>query len=315
MKNYLPSKKFMLIIGVGLVLIASIFLIFFFYSKKQNYTAKNSPLQIGHQTVTGLMEADTDGDGVPDWEESLWGTDPNNTASFNNTPDATYIAEKKKSLNIDGTGDEASLTETDKFAREFFAAFTAMKTSGQVDSANINNFSSALGQKISNPALIDQYILSDVKTDTNNTIANQKKYYTVIQKLFDKYKTAGLGDELVIIGDQLSTPPASPDSSGTVASDTQAQAGYGPVDDGKLMVIAQVYQDFAKNLIQLSMPSDLAQLHLQIANAANNTGISVANMTKVTADPVVGLSGLSQYQKYSNDLINAATNLKATIFK
>jgi hypothetical protein len=37
-------------------------------------------------------------------------------------------------------------------------------------------------------------------------------------------------------------------------------------------------------------------------------------MAKVVDDPIVGLSGLSQYQKYSNALISAVGNLKAILY-
>ena len=316
-KKFLPSKKFLLMMGIGLGGIIVIFLIFFFLNKKEFFNAKSSPLEIDHQTVNGLLQTDSDNDGVPDWEESLWGTDIHNPVSFDGIPDATYVANKKKILNISSDDDNATVTETDKFAREFFAAFTAMKATGKVDNANINNFSSALGQKVTSGALVDEYSLSDVKEDAVNTISNQKKYYSAIQKLFDKYKAAGLGDELVIIGGQLSdTSNSTTDSSGTDSTNTTLQnSGYGPVDSNKLLVIAQAYQDFAKDLMLLAVPTSLKEIHLQIANAANNTGLSVANMTKVTSDPIVGLSGLSQYQKYSDALITAATNLKTTIFK
>ena len=57
------------------------------------------------------------------------------------------------------------------------------------------------------------------------------------------------------------------------------------------------------------------QYHLHIANSSNNTGISVSNMAKITSDPVVGLSGLSQYQKYSDDLVKAVTDLETFLEK
>src|ERR1035437_9845115 len=104
--KYLPSKKFMLIIGAGLVLVVVIFVIFFMSSSGQNFTTgnkNNTALKVENQTITDLIQKDSDGDGVPDWEEVLWGTDPNKKITFNDTPDATYIANKKKALNIEET--------------------------------------------------------------------------------------------------------------------------------------------------------------------------------------------------------------------
>ncbi len=312
MKKFLPSKKFMFIIGGGLLLIVIIFLIFYLFSKREEYKSKNvSALQIDHQTVAGLVQTDSDNDGIPDWEESLWGTDPKNPESFDGIPDATYIANKKKALNISPDSVETDLTETDKFARNFFTTFSAMKSSGQIDSTNINNFSSALGQNILNQQILDQYTEKDVKKDTDNTFSRAKKYYAAVQTLFNKYKAAGLGDELVIIGSQLND---SSNSSSDSLNSLEQNNTYGPIDDKKLLSIATAYEGFAKSMMQLAVPSSLALLHLQIANYANNTGISVVNMTKVTADPIVGLSGLSQYKKNSDGLIQSVTDLENTIF-
>ena len=181
--KYLPSKKFMLIIGSGIVLLIIIYVIFFMASPGQNFSMgnkeKNTALKVENQNVTDLIAKDTDGDGVPDWEEALWGTDPGKKITFNNTPDATYIENKKKALNIEESVgiNEQNLSETDKFAREFFSSYTAMKSSGQADSKTINDFSNALGQKIVNPDLIDRYSSTDVKIDSVDTAATRQRYY------------------------------------------------------------------------------------------------------------------------------------------
>ena len=67
--------------------------------------------------------------------------------------------------------------------------------------------------------------------------------------------------------------------------------------------------------MQMSVPQSLADYHLRIANSANNTGISVSNMEKIVNDPIIGLSGLSQYQKYSDDLVKAVTDLETFLVK
>ena len=62
-----------------------------------------------------------------------------------------------------------------------------------------------------------------------------------------------------------------------------------------------------------SVPESLVEYHLQIANSSNNLSISVSNMAKVTNDPIVGLSGISQYQKYSEDLVQAVEDLESIL--
>ena len=304
--KYLPSKKFILIISAGVVLAVVIFMIFFMSSSGENFITgdkkENSALKIENQTIISLIQNDSDGDGIADWEEALWGTDKNKKITFNDMPDATYIENKKKELKIESSINETKLTETEKFAREFFSSYSAMKSSGQIDSDTINSFSNALGQKIVNPALIDYYKETDVKTSTLDNVATKQKYYQDMQNLFKSYQSVGLGDELDIISKGL----ASNSASGTTDNTDQYS---------RLSIIANAYQDFAKKIMEMNVPQSLVIYHLLIANSSNNTGISVANMEKIINDPIVGLSGLSQYQKYSDDLVKAVTDLETALLK
>ena len=305
--KYLPSKKFTLIASIAVVLAIAIFMIFFMSSKNENFSAtkeKNgSALKIQNQTILDLIQNDSDGDKVADWEETLWGTDKNKKITFNDTPDATYIENRKKELKIEQniSIDEKKLTETDKFAREFFTSFTALKSSGQVDANTINSFSNSLGQNIVNPNLIDRYSEKDIKISSQNDTASKEGYYETMKNLFKNYQsTEGIGDELDIM------------SSGLVSYSADSTK-ISLEQYNKLNTIAAAYQNFAKEVIEIEVPSNLVQYHLQIANSSNNTGISVLNMGKVINDPVVGLSGLSQYQKYSDELIKAVTDLEAVL--
>ena len=39
-------------------------------------TVSKAGLTYNNATIGDLVNRDTDGDGMPDWEENLWGTDP-----------------------------------------------------------------------------------------------------------------------------------------------------------------------------------------------------------------------------------------------
>ena len=302
-KNYLPSKKFIYSI-LGLIILAVLFFVVSnLIAKKSHFASsndKNSPLQTAPLTINDMLKKDSDGDGVMDWEEALWGTDVNNKVTFNGVADGDYIKQKKDALKVTngdtGIGDTGNLTETDKFAQEFFASLTAMKQNGQVDKNTINNVSSALGQKIADPTLTDKYTNQDAKLTETDGKTEQKTYYLAIKKLFDTYSKKGIGDELGLV-------------SGLVASNSTDK----PTAD-KLNAIASAYEDYAQKIMGTSVPTSLISYHLQIANSANDTGIAVQNMIKTVDDPIVGLSGVSQYQKYSADLISAVGKLQTVLY-
>jgi hypothetical protein len=305
--KYLPSKKFILIAITCLASVLFIFVIFFMQSGGENFikgsgSKKSTALTVENQSVTNLMQQDSNGDGIPDWEKVLWGLDPNKTTTPDGTPYPVYIANKQKELEAQqgASTDEQNLTETDQFAREFFASYASMQSSGQVDSNTIDSFSNALGQKIVNPQLIDRYSTTDLQIGTSDDQTARQNYYTDIKKLFETYKSAGMGEELSIISSELT----SNSTNGTVNNTSQ---------NNELSTIATAYQNFAEKIIKTSAPQSLSQYGLAIANSANNTGVSVSNMEKITSDPIVGLSGISQYEKYSNDLVTAVGNLNTAL--
>lgn len=302
-KKYLPSKKFSVVIGSVILLTAIIFGIFYYFSKNKSYNKEGGGLLVENtliesKTIEELIQSDSDGDGVLDWEEALWGTDKNKKVTFDGKSDLAYIAEKRKELNIEADlNNQENLSETDIFARQFFSAYTALKASGQADSGIINNFSNALGEKIANPNLIDIYSDKDIKITTIDNENYRINYYNTLKKAFEKESVYGLGEEVNIISGGLLTYT----TNGT--EDKYEQ----------LSIISEAYKNFAKKVIDTPVPESLVEIHLQIANNAYNTGISVGNLTKITADPIVGIAGLTQYEKYSNALITAVGNLDAIL--
>ena len=129
-KEYLPSKNFTVFVGGGLALVLIVSLIFGLVKGKESFSAlKTQDLKTDGSTLSDLLQTDTDLDGVLDWEEALWGTDKTLKATFNETPDAIYVKQKKDSLATeDSSGD---LNETDKFARSFFASYLALESAGE----------------------------------------------------------------------------------------------------------------------------------------------------------------------------------------
>lgn len=295
-KQYLPSKKFQKTIIAFLVLGTVIFIVIFIISSQKEKYSSQTGLAVNNKTVYELLGKDTDGDGVEDWEEQFWGTDKNKKFTFEGISDSQYVDNKRLALNTEQELNTKALTETDIFAREFFPAILALNSEG-VDQETINNFSNALGQKIVTPEIKVTYFDSDIKTNQDEDKASKINYYKTIQKLFNKYKEDGIGEELQII------------SQGLLSYSNEGKT----TETSELLIIGQAYQDFAKGVIAIEVPGSLSEYHLRIANNAHNTGASVLNMAKVIEDPIIGLSALSSYQKYSQDLIDTVDELETEL--
>ena len=309
MRKYFPKKRttyLIVVIAFLLLLFLGIYKLFFGSTKVSatNATAQELIAEQDNLLTDNLLQKSTAGDGIPDWEKALWGLDPKKTTAPDGTPDAVYIQKKQAELQAaSGTTasqntastDSSNLSETDKFARQFFATFVALKQSGQVDSSTINDLSESLGQNIVNPDLPDKYSQTDIVTTDGGSV-NDQKYYAQVKNLFANYKSTNIGEEIDITASVIGS------DSVTLDQKTEAQA--------ELETIASAYEDFAAKLVAIPVPSDLATYSVKIANNSYNTGLSVENLSKAIDDPILGLSGLSQYQQYSDGFISAGTDLK-----
>ncbi|MFN4181284.1 MAG: hypothetical protein ACK4FA_01120 [Candidatus Paceibacteria bacterium] len=294
-KAYLPSKNFTIFVGGGLLLVLIVLGVTSLFQNKEKFSQKNQVAPDG-TTLSDLLQSDTDLDGIFDWEEALWGTDKNKKATFDDVPDAVYIKERKDALA--SNGDVSELNETEQFAREFFASYVALKSAGE-DPESINTFSRALGEKIGDPNLIDVYGAGDVKVVVASNKEDVANYYTNIQDIFEKYRNTGMGDEIDIVNSGL----------------LGYTEGRTKVDYSKLNSIGKAYQSFAGELMKLKVPTQYVNTHVEIANSAHNTGASVISMVNIIDDPIIGLTGITQYQKYSADFMENAQNLEEDLVK
>lgn len=296
MHKYLPSKKFTIIALISIAILTIILATLNYVSKKkENRTLIEVILDENlaeSTTLNNLIQKDADGDTIPDWEEALWGTNPADKTTNDDTPDKDWISQRKKELAEENKGSENIeegnvLGETDKFAREFFATLTALKQSGSLNESAVSNISNVLGDKIKDSALPETYSIVDISKTYDVTTGTQEAYYNAIKDLFYKYSADGLGSEFDAI-------------------DTST----GETDIFELERIGEAYQAFSNEVKELSVPTNLTQIGLSIINSAYNTGSAVKNLSKMTEDPIVGLIGLSQYQKYSEEFIKSSEELR-----
>src|SRR4051812_6869111 len=83
-------KRIILIVFAVLFLVA-VFLIRNGLPFKKKTDAQDAGLAYSTATVGTLVNRDTDEDGVLDWEEGLWGTDPTKKETTPGTPDSVVV--------------------------------------------------------------------------------------------------------------------------------------------------------------------------------------------------------------------------------
>jgi hypothetical protein len=277
-KKYLPSKKFLVII-----LFIAVVLILFFTIKlfvgflKNKGISKNTPATV---TVGAIIQKDSNNNGIPDWEEYLWGLDPHTKGRENKE----FIVSKKASgiqRGLYSSDDSKSITENAMLSRQFFATIMSLQQTGQVDEETIQAISESIGKEIKTTPLKDAYS-KEMLTIKVDSIESDTAYFVAFANLFKKYESRDVGKELTII------------SQGIVNYDQQALSSVAS--------IAIAYREFSEELIKIPVPSSASTIHLSLANNYEKTAQSIEGLMVVISDPIIGMRSLLNYKKYTDNI-------------
>jgi hypothetical protein len=280
-KKYLPSKKFITFILIIIIVLVLFFIIkstiSFFKDKK---TSDLTPIKVSIETIT---QGDGNNNGIADYEERLWGLDPNNNGPENKE----YILAKKKTLEENGIislDDESEkITQNEILSREFLATILSLQQTGQLDSEAIKSISEAVGQNIESTPIDDIYSTNMLTTKGDSTVANTT-YREDMGALLKKYENEDIGSELTLIA--------------------QGLGGNDPQALNSTKSVAVAYRAFGGELINIPVPKVLASTHLSLANNYEKTGQSIEGLLLVLSDPIIGMKAITNYKKYNDALIS-----------
>ncbi len=292
---------------------AAVLSLFFIKTKSayQNQQQEKSGLVYNsNETVKDLVNQDTDGDGIPDWEESLYGTDPTKVDTIPGTPDSVTIAERQGTADSNGTpastGDNENLTETDKFSRSLVSTVAALNQTGGLDQTTIDNLSSSLEAELDNPVPQKIFTSSDVKT-TPNSAQSVLKYHDDMNNLFNKY-------------------PDIYNKSGVITSIANLFAGAlqnylnNPEDPNSLAnldTLTKGISGMISGMSKIVVPQEFLSIHLGLMNGFERVLENVSGIKQVDSDPVLAIGGANKFmdnlqtlQEALSALINGLKNIK-----
>lgn len=289
MNNYLPSKQFIskvIVIFLLLVLAFGIYKIATFFKNRKQGGVKMLVVK------PDVIQKDSNGNSIPDWEESLWGLDPHKNGDKNKE----FILAKRKELakesDIAVNNQTGPLSENETLAREFFAIIMSLQESGDLNEVSIQSIGDTIGEKINATPIEDAYNLSMISTTKANP-ANTNTYSSALAKLFDQYKNEDIGKELTFISVALST------------NDPGALKEAGKVGNS--------YKAFGKDLLKMTVPNTFASIHLALANDYEKVGETIDGMSVMLDDPITGMKSIINYKKYSDALVSDIEKLSTAL--
>ena len=252
-------------------------------------------------TETAILQAiatkDSDSDGLPDWEEALYGTDPHkaDTRGLGMTDGEAVakglIVPKAAELQvststpgttpdqlIDGVAPPADGTLTDAFSKNFFTLYLEAKQqkggdlteqeTSEVAAKALSGLKDAIKPA---PAF---KTLTDLRISGSGPDA-MRAFAVAAEKILLTVKNDSSKSEVLYLKD-------------LVDNNDSSAANH-------ILSIARSYNDAAVGFAQLSVPKELADADLQLINALMRTSEIATDFAKVSTDPLTTMLALQQY--------------------
>ena len=259
-------------------------------------------------TETALLQAiaakDADGDGLPDWEEALYGTDSHKTDTFKlGMTDGEAVAKglivpkaiadipvaTSSPISFDSYGlppPPAEGTLTAAFAQKFFTLYlSAKQANGGADLSenDITNIANEAVNSLSSSITAAPDFKSEKDIKISGSGADALKAFAVSAEAVLTKNTANANkSEILYLKDALEN------------------------DDAAALVhiasIAKAYRDSAVGLAALPVPAELAQVDLALINAMMRISEISTDFTRVNDDPLATILALPQYPKAAQSL-------------
>jgi len=245
---------------------------------------------------------DSDSDGLKDWEEELWGTDPQNPdTDSDGTTDGEEInanrdpkkagpddaLAKKAKVDIEKkiaaaeiSGKTASLTE--KIAEDIFAAYTEKKTQGLGTEDLAGEIPNFIADNLANTGrLEDEFSSKDIKISKTGDETAIKSYINSIAKLSREAGAKIKENELITLTNSIN----------------QSNLSDNFEKFAEFEEISLAYKDLVSKMLLLETPADYAAIHISHLNSFNNLAKVNLVFSQFMADPASGLLAVNQYIK------------------
>lgn len=302
------------------IALAIVFIIFLFVLKTtslSNSLSKNKEtyqragqenangLSYGDLSLQDLVNKDTDGDGILDWQENLYGLDPTKKETTPGISDSVAITklrtEQGNNIKITDTDKNsqniANLSQTDKFSRELFATIATASQNGTMDQAAIDKLGASLADQIKNSPPRKIFSISEIKVINDNSIQALNTYNNAMDKIYKKYP--GVNYTILDVLQKFMIDENNVDTSVLV----------------KLNPIIEQINNIIGAMIKTSVPESISVLHLNFINAEERLMENLSDIQLYDSDPIVALGGISNYEVNANKLESAINSLANTIMQ
>lgn len=292
----LTKRKIILILSVFIILITSIL----FFIKRDNsflYKSKNNNDKyiVKQLLIQKISEDDNDNDGLKNWEEVLWKTDPNNPdTDGDGTSDNDEVKQNRDPLkkgpndliekrldNNSKIKNQVITTKTGETANDLLMGYLTLKQSGLLNQQNEQNLVAAIIEKNTKNDVVEKYTILDLKTTNKNDEITLKKYSDEVINILNKNNNK---NDLFILKEAIDKK-----------------------DDEILKQLnesATNYRTIQTNLLEIVVPKILINNHLIIINTISDIARNTENMSNSFKDPIKAMLSVNNYVENEKIIIN-----------
>lgn len=326
--NYLPSKRFFLLttsltIGVLAILWAS-----WGYPHSSKTASKNTPedARVKQEQLTEL-NLDTDGDGLRNWEEALWKTDPKNAdTDGDGTKDNDEILAKRDPRK---PGPDDVLPSLETLTNEIGLVSTTTKDN--ITAKIAEEFANSYFQrKITSAALGNvpvgsEGFANEIFTDITRTISLQSTAELPPHFLAKDFTTTNSGDKEIetyinSLGTLFREAKFPEKTDIEIISSISNEQDLGNLRE--LTKFQEAYMALANNMKAVPVPQTLLENHVNMANNFWHLGIYVGDILQLEGDAINGVIAISGYARegvesrtYLNIILNEIKNRHFTFIE
>ena len=296
----LPSKKVVVVGLVGVVIIVGT-LLFIKGGDSATGETERDNIVASAPNVKDLAEIDSDMDGLRDWEEALWNTDPKNPdTDGDGTSDGNEATEQNKLVETSATKESEMSSQvfsvTNELAKGVFANYMQTK-SGDVPQQVVDNTNLSLVDQALTAGQIKSYTEKDIKTSQETDHTALVAYGQKVGIAIENYMYHLNQDEPELMKQMLTSRDTS--------------------DAKKLADSALVYKMISDKLLATPVPKvpNIIAFHLNLINSYYGMYQSILQMSVALDDPVIAMIGLKnaiQFNKNISDFYAQVNQYKNT---
>lgn len=261
------------------------------------------------ELLRAYVEQDTDGDGLPDWQEEVYGTDPANPESVREgITDAEAVAQgvvqpaflseeapdpiTDADIPVDAPSAN-SLTErfSRQFIEEYFAAGGGKNVSEEEQARIIEGLITTFAREAES-SLDSPYTQVSLRVQQSLEVSD---YIGSIETFLANTLPADNSDMPALAKAYIER------------SDEDAK--------NRLLVLSDVYGSVARGLLSLPVPSELVNEHLQLLRAYDRVSKAGVTLATYEEDPIAALGALSVFIPAQRDVIDAFKAFALEILK